>query len=126
DVALADPGASSGELRAMAETVRDATERSERLIDSLLVLARSDRGRATSDAVPLDEVVAEVRAQGAAEATEAEVSVTLDLSPVTVLGDRPPLERVVANLMENGVRHNHPGGRVDVALSLPMPRPSSG
>ena len=42
DVTLADPDATPAELRAMAETVRDATQRSELLIDSLLVLARSD------------------------------------------------------------------------------------
>ena len=42
DITLADPNATPAELRAMAETVRDATQRREALIDSLLVLARSD------------------------------------------------------------------------------------
>lgn len=100
----------------MPETVRDATERSERLIDSLLVLARSDRGRATSEEVPLDEVASEVVANNAAEAAKAGVTVSLDAAPVRVLADRPLLERLVANLVENGVRHNHVGGRVDVVL----------
>ncbi|MDP8975871.1 MAG: ATP-binding protein [Actinomycetota bacterium] len=116
DVALADPNTSRAELRAMAETVRDATERSERLIDSLLVLARSDSGRATSEEVRLDEVATEVVDHNAAEAGEAGVTVSLDASPVVVLGDRPLLERLVANLVENGVHHNHVGGRVDVEL----------
>src|SRR4029453_8267814 len=43
DVALADPDASPAELRAMAERVRDATQRSERLIEGLLTLARSEQ-----------------------------------------------------------------------------------
>ncbi len=116
DVALADPDASSEELRAMAETVRDATERCERLIDSLLVLARSDRGPATNEPVPLDEVATDVLVQGQAEASQAQVALHSDLSAATVRGDRPLLERLVANLVENGVRHNHQGGRVDVAL----------
>jgi len=41
DVALADPDTSPAELRAMAQRVRDATGRSERLIEGLLTLARS-------------------------------------------------------------------------------------
>ena len=116
DVALADPDASAADLRAMAETVRDATERSERLIDSLLVLARSDRGRVGTEPVALDEVVREVLGQSEGEASQAEVSLHGDLSPVTVTGDRALLERLVANLVENGIRYNHKGGRVDVAL----------
>jgi signal transduction histidine kinase len=41
DVALADPDASPAELRAMARRVLEAGERSERLIEGLLTLARS-------------------------------------------------------------------------------------
>ena len=116
DVALADPDVSPAELRTMAETVRSATERSERLLDSLLVLARSDRGLAAREPVRLDEVVNQVVAQSGPEASGARVSVDVDLSPVLVNGDRPLLERLTANLVENGVRHNHRGGRVEVAI----------
>jgi len=42
DVALADPGASTHELRAMGEAVRETVDRCERLIESLLMLARSE------------------------------------------------------------------------------------
>ena len=41
DVALADPDATAAELRAMGEVVRDATIRSEQLVDGLLTLART-------------------------------------------------------------------------------------
>jgi signal transduction histidine kinase len=43
DVALADPDATPAELRAMAGRVREASQRSERLIEGLLMLARSER-----------------------------------------------------------------------------------
>src|SRR5512132_762595 len=43
DVALADPDTPNAELRAMAERVRDATQRSEGLIEGLLTLARSEQ-----------------------------------------------------------------------------------
>ncbi len=53
DVALADPDASQTELREMGEAVRETIDRCERLIESLLVLARSEaatggRRRSTS------------------------------------------------------------------------------
>lgn len=39
-----------------------------------------------------------------------------DLSPAAVTGDRPLLERLVANLVENGIRYNREGGWVEVAV----------
>ena len=44
DVTLADPDATNADLRAMGETVRDATLDTERLIQALLTLARSEGG----------------------------------------------------------------------------------
>ena len=71
DVALADPDAPPEELRRMGEVVRRATERSDALIDGLLVLARSDRGPAERAPVDLAEVAAEALAQAAGEAAAA-------------------------------------------------------
>ena len=53
DVALADPGASARELRAMGEAVRETIDRCERLIESLLVLARSEAATGREDTVDL-------------------------------------------------------------------------
>jgi signal transduction histidine kinase len=44
EVALADPGASAGDLRAACEDLLAAGEHQERLIDALLALATSERG----------------------------------------------------------------------------------
>ena len=53
DVALADPGASAAELRAMGEAVRDTVDRNERLIESLLLLARSESALRLAEPVDL-------------------------------------------------------------------------
>ena len=45
DVTLGDPAATVAELRTMGEVVREASVRADRLVDALLVLARSPRGR---------------------------------------------------------------------------------
>ena len=42
------------------------------------------------------------------------VRVRLDLAPAAVHGERRLLERLAANLIENGVRYNAPGGYVAV------------
>ena len=53
DVTLADPHATTADLRAMGETVRDATLATERLIQALLTLARSEGGVTRRDPVDL-------------------------------------------------------------------------
>lgn len=118
DVALADPDASAADLRAAATVVREATMRADRLVDSLLLLARSDR--LAVDGLPLRERVdlAEVGglAVGAvqAEADERRIVLTSSPAPAVVQGDRGLLERLAGNLVENGVRHNVDGGWVRV------------
>src|SRR5919107_424874 len=55
EVTLADPTATTAELRAMGETVRDATLSTERLIQALLTLARSEGGITRRDPADLAE-----------------------------------------------------------------------
>jgi signal transduction histidine kinase len=118
DVALADPHASSADLRAAALVVRDATMRADRLVDSLLLLARSDRlsvdGLPLRERVDLPEVSVLAVSSVHAEAEERRITVTSSCAPAAVLGDRGLIERLVGNLVENGVRHNLDGGWVRV------------
>jgi signal transduction histidine kinase len=106
DVTLADPNATQVELRAMAETIRDATERTERLIDSLLVLARSDSGRLAAEPCDLAILVGAAAERAAAAADARELGLELALDPAIVEGDRELLARLVANLVDNAVLHN--------------------
>ena len=114
DVALANPGSTPEELRRMGEVVRRATERSEALIDSLLVLARSDRGPAARTPVDLAVLAEDAVAQAAAEAAAAGVEVSTRFEHAPTTGDDALLGRLAGNLIENAIRHNEPGGRVEV------------
>jgi signal transduction histidine kinase len=115
EVALANPEPDLDEMRAMAESVVHASRRTEALLASLLILARSQRGLLRSEPVDLARAV-ESAAGGVARMAEDEgVRLRTALEPATVDGDAALLERLAANLIENAVRYNRPGGFVEVS-----------
>ncbi|SEP28076.1 sensor histidine kinase [Amycolatopsis saalfeldensis] len=116
EVALADPEAGPG-LRKLGEHLLLTNERSERMIEGLLVLARSDRGLPSRSPVRLDKVVRTVLTATAAQAEEAGIVVEPNLRARTVAGDPVLLERLVTNLVVNAITYNTRGGWVHVEIS---------
>jgi signal transduction histidine kinase len=114
EVALADPDASVADLRQMGEVVLEAADRTQCLLDSLMVLARSQQALPRREPVDLAAAARTAVAVTAVEAAERGVDVSLDLQPTSLEGDPALVERLVGNLVENAVRHNEPGGRVRV------------
>jgi signal transduction histidine kinase len=115
DEALANRTASPGDLRAILEQLRVNSEESESLIDALLVLARSQRGVDRWVRADLATLAAQVVDRSGAEAVMAGVEIRSTLNPAPVTGDPALLERLIGNLVENGIRHNlSTGGRVTV------------
>jgi signal transduction histidine kinase len=110
EVALADRDATAATLRAALQRVLASGEKQERIIEALLVLARSQRGPDRCEEVDLATLVME-----AAEGSP--VRIDCDLVPAPVLGDRELLERLVANLVTNAVVHNVPDGWVRVSTT---------
>jgi signal transduction histidine kinase len=113
DVVLAKPDPTREELASMAAEVRQAVDHSERLIEALLVLARNDQARALTD--PLDlAAVAEDALEGRAANG---ITITTALSEALVAGDGLLLERLIANLLDNGERYNIVGGTVTISTT---------
>ncbi|ANZ36576.1 two-component sensor histidine kinase [Lentzea guizhouensis] len=115
EVALADPKATD-ETRRLGAHLLDTNERSEKLIDGLLVLARSDRGLTTRELVWLDEVVEDEVESCAALASEKKVTFAVRTRRYLVDGDPVLLAQLVGNLLRNAVLYNEPGGSVSIML----------
>jgi signal transduction histidine kinase len=117
DVALSNPHVTRAELREMGEAVREAIERSERLIEGLLFLARSESGLPERQPVDLATVARDVVERFTVAAKRKEVTIRSDLSPALVAGDASLLERLVSNLVENALAYNKRSGWIEVATS---------
>ncbi|MFD5750297.1 sensor histidine kinase [Streptomyces sp. NPDC127033] len=85
-----------------------------RIIDGLLLLASSDQGLREREPVAVHEVARTVADRRADEAAERGVRVAVHAEPLTVAGDPVLLDRLVDNLVANAVRHNVPGGRIEL------------
>jgi signal transduction histidine kinase len=105
DVALSDPDLSQEELRGMGAAIDEAVDRSEKLIDGLLVLASTDRAPILTD-LDLADIARKELGSASSEADSLGLRLELDLLSAPVRGERALLERMVANLVENAIRHN--------------------
>jgi signal transduction histidine kinase len=114
EVALANPEPDLDELRGMAESVVQASRRTEALLASLLILARSQRALPRTTTVELDAAAGVALDEARGLAAEQGVRLRAELEPAAADGDAALLERVAANLIENGVLYNRPGGFVEV------------
>jgi signal transduction histidine kinase len=106
EVALSDPNPSIESFRETCGSVLTASEHQERLIEALLTLARSQRGLESRGRVDLRKVMSEV----VRSTPSTGIKVETELDDARTTGDPAMVERLVANLIENAVRHNEPHG----------------
>lgn len=105
----------SDDVKRLGEDLLEINIRHERLISGLLLLADSENEVVDRLPVDLADVVAHVVAQTAPEAAQAGVTVHEDAAEAPTTGNALLLERLVHNLVENGIRHNRgAGGRLTV------------
>jgi signal transduction histidine kinase len=115
EVAMADPTASPDLMRLGAHLLH-TNERTEALIEGLLVLARSDRGLGNKEPVRLDHIAMAVLDGTRHLADDAGVTLLPVLAPRVVAGDPVLLERLITNLVHNAVHYNERGGTVTVEV----------
>jgi signal transduction histidine kinase len=105
------------QLALLSRQLLATNERNERLVDGLLTLAETERGLMANTTLRLDRIVGDVVDMHRRTAGERGVTLTADLSPMTVTGEEPLLDRLANNLLDNAIKYNSPGGSVDMTLT---------
>jgi signal transduction histidine kinase len=112
DVVLGNPDATPGDLRGMAADIRAAVDHAEHLIGALLLLARNERGLTVRQEVDLATAAQDVL--DTAGPGDRRVHATLE--PAVISGDPVLAERLIANLVDNAIRYNFPGGDIWISI----------
>ncbi len=115
--AITHPNATDDVLEVLEETLVEVNRMTE-LVDSLLMLARTDEGRAGLHKEPVDlrELMGEMAETASIleEGSSVSVSVEVPEEPTTVLVDRSRIRQLLMNLLTNAIKFNQPEGRVTV------------
>jgi signal transduction histidine kinase len=114
EVALASPEASAASLRRAHERVLASEQHLEQLIDALLALSRGQAGLERREALDLAALTSRAMLTHEPELASLDLDVRTTLDPAPTTGDRRLLERLIANLIDNAIRHNTSGGRVEI------------
>ncbi|AOT61467.1 MULTISPECIES: sensor histidine kinase [Streptomyces] len=118
EVHLSDPAAPV-EMRELGKALLATNERSEQLVEGLLLLARSENQIVERKPVDIAEVASRAIDQVRGEAEERGVEFRGERAPAVVQGNGVLLERIALNLVQNAVRYNVPeDGWVEVTTAV--------
>jgi len=122
DVATAKPAPVPPELTVLAGKLREGLDQADLLVENLLLLARAQHGaRDGQQTIALGPLLTSAIAARAdlIAAMGLDVRHAADGPPVT--GNPVLLAQMTANLIDNAVRHNHPGGWVRAQVTRAGP-----
>ena len=113
--ALRSPQPTQALWRTTCERLLASAQSQDRLIDALLVLARSEAGLSSSEPVEMSAVINTVLLSPGLGPGHQATRIVTSIAPAAVCGDPRLLERLVRNLVDNAIRYNQPDGRVDIS-----------
>ncbi|MGO8883036.1 MAG: sensor histidine kinase [Streptosporangiaceae bacterium] len=116
-LALADPDATVVTLRSACQQVLVLGDQQERLIDALLTLASSERGIEEWRPFDLAMIAGKAIMDCRQEAERQGISIDATLTAAPAVGDPQLASSLVANLVDNAIRHNLDGGRVEISTA---------
>lgn len=105
--------------REMAGAVIEESDRLVEMINTMLEIAQAESGVAKFTISPVDvrKIIQGARELFLSVAEDKGVRLEAELpsEPLSVLGDLPRLQRVMANLLDNAIKYTAAGGRVSLA-----------
>lgn len=117
-VAIADPAATVQTLRSTCAELVELSDQQEQLIAALLTLAHSQRGLTQHEALDLASITRSVVAARQHEAAQRGVRLSVALAGAPATGDPSLAESLIANLVDNAIRHNLPGGQAEISTAM--------
>ena len=117
-VALADPAPTVETLRATCQELVELGDQQERLIAALLTLASSQRGIGQLECLDLADITRDVLLARRGDAGRHGIHLSAALAAAPVTGDPSLAQSLVANLIDNTIRHNQPGGQAEISTAL--------
>lgn len=122
-VALADPQASEQSLRAAHLRALAAEQHLEQMIDALLALTRGQAGLQRQEDVDLGAIVSQTMLANESDLRASGLEVRSAPTSAPTHGDPRLIESLVVNLVQNALRHNVPGGWLEVVTGTREGRP---
>jgi len=113
-VALADPDADFESLRAACERVLASGAHQERILEALLTLSRGQAGLDKREPIDLAALAGHILHARQSDAQDRQLAIHSALAPAPANGDPRLAERLIANLADNALWHNAPGGSIEV------------
>jgi signal transduction histidine kinase len=114
-VTLADPAATTATWQAVSRELLASNVEQEQLIEALLNLASSDAGPGEREPADLGAITRAALAARRPAIGRLGLRVQADMEPAVLEGDPVLVQQLVANLIDNAVRHNLPGGDIQVS-----------
>jgi signal transduction histidine kinase len=116
-VTLADPAATTGTWQAVSQELLASNAEQERLIEALLTLASSEAGPGEREPADLAAITSATLAAARPAISRLRLHVQTNIRPAALDGDPLLLQQLAANLIDNAVRHNIPGGNIQITTS---------
>jgi signal transduction histidine kinase len=116
-VTRANPARTLGTWQAVSAELLASNAEQERLIEALLTLASSQGGPGQREPVDLAPLASACLAATNPEASRLGLQVRAGIRPAALDGDPVLARRLVSNLIHNAVRHNIPGGHIQVTTA---------
>jgi signal transduction histidine kinase len=119
DVAVAKPEPLSPQVSVLEHKLREGLDQADRLLESFLVLARTQHGAlADHSIVSLARVLSAAIQERARPIAARDIEVRAVIREADVIGSETLLTRMVENVIENAIVHNERGGWIRVETEV--------
>lgn len=117
EMVLDDPHPTIESFRAACSDVLEAEQQQAKRIEALLTLAQGQAGLDRTRPLDLAALARDTLDAGRPHADQRQIALETALAPAPTAGDPALIERLIANLLDNALRYNSPGGHVKMATA---------